>query len=108
MNYIRHVVEFDKLNLVWQSDNDPNHLRYIVAELTRQGNNVQLKYLKSTQDFETALGFGFKGYPAFNTEKADHSSGVLEAFKRRLPPRTRGDFGKYLEMFRLPQSIKIS
>lgn len=108
MNFIKHIVEFDKLNLVWQSDNDPNHLRYIVAELTRHDNNVQLRYLKNTQDFETALKFGFKGYPAFSLEKEIHTSGVLEAFKRRLPPRMRGDFGKYLEMFRLPQGAEIS
>ncbi|MBS0289022.1 MAG: HIRAN domain-containing protein [Proteobacteria bacterium] len=108
MNSIKHIVEFDTLNLVWQSGNDPNRLRYVVAELTRHDNNVQLRYLKSTQDFKTALGFGFKGYPAFNIEKDIHSSGVIEAFKRRLPPRTRGDFGKYLEMFRLPQDAEIS
>jgi len=108
MNFIKHIVEFDKLSLVWQSDRDPNHLRYIVAELIRQNNNVQLRYLKDTTDFNTALSFGFNGYPAFNIEKEIHTSGVLEAFKRRLPPRARGDFGKYLEMFRLPQSAEIS
>lgn len=108
MSLIKHIVEFEKLNLVWQSDNDPNHLRYVVAELSRQKDNVQLRYLKSTEDYAKALSFGFKGYPALNIEKETHSSGVLEAFKRRLPPRKRKDFGKYLEMFRLAPDAEIS
>lgn len=108
MNFIKHTIEFKKLSLVWQSENDPNHLRYVVAELIRDGDEVQLKYLKNSQDYSTALSFGFKGYPAFTVERDIHSNGVLEAFKRRLPPRSRSDFGKYLEMYCLPQGAEIS
>lgn len=108
MNHIKHIVEFEKLNLVWQTESDPKHLRYVVAELICHENDVQLRYLKSTQDYQEALSFGFKGYPAFNIENEIHSSGVLDAFRRRLPPRKREDFGKYLEMFRLPPDAEIS
>ncbi len=108
MNFIKHIIEFDQLKLVWQSENDPNHSRYVVAVLLRQSNDVQLKYLEKTPDFKKALELGFTGYPAFSLEREIHASGVLEAFQRRLPPRTRSDFDKYLEMFRLPQGAEIS
>lgn len=108
MNLINYIVEFDKLNLIWQSENDPNHLRYVVAHLIRHGNDIQLRYLKATKDFNDASTLGFKGYPAFNIEQEIYSDGVLEAFKRRLPPRSRGDFNKFLEMFRLPPNANIS
>lgn len=108
MNLIKHIIEFDKLNLVWQSENEPNHLRYVVAHLIRNGNDVQLIYLKSTKDFDAARSLGFEGYPSFKIEKEIHSNGVLEAFQRRIPARSRGDFYKYLEMFRLPPDSNIS
>ncbi len=108
MSYIKHIIEFNKLNLVWQSENDPNHLRYVVAELIKNDNGVQLRYLNSTEDFKKAVSFGFVGYPAFSAEVELHSNRVLEAFQRRLPPRGREDFGKYLEMFRLPKNSEIS
>lgn len=108
MSRITHIVEFDKLKLVWQSNDDSNHLRYVVAELIKNNNGVQLTYLKSTPDFEQAVAFGFTGYPGFGIAMDVHENGVLEAFQQRLPFRKREDFGKYLEMFRLPQDIKIS
>lgn len=108
MSFIKHIVEFDTLHLVWQSDKDPNRSRYIVAKLTRRGDNVSLEYLNATKDYKTASQYGFQGYPAFDFKKEYHTQGVLDAFKRRLPPRTREDFGKYLEMFRLPSTSNIS
>lgn len=98
---IRHIVDFKKLNLIWLG-------RFVVAKIIKKNNDVQLRYLKSTRNYTEALTSGFKGYPAFNIENEVHSSGVLEAFQRRLPPRKREDFGKYLEMFRLPHDAEIS
>ena len=108
MKIIKHLIEFNKLYLVWQADRDPNRLRYIVAELIRSEDVVVLKYLKNTDDFKKAKSFGFENHPAFTLEQEIHSNGVLETLMLRLPPRKRGDFPKYLELLRLPADREIS
>lgn len=101
-NVIEHLVDFDKLYLVWQAPQDPHRLRYTVAVLIRTAFGVEFRYLKSSEDYQRAIKLGFTGYPAFNTDKEIHTVGVLDAFTRRLPPNTRGDFKQYLEILRLP------
>lgn len=107
MNIIEHMLDLKKLYLVWQGDNDPQHMRYKIAELVDNNGIVELRYLSSSDDYQTAIKLGFNGYPAFPLERDTHSHEVLEAFKRRLPPRSRSDFDKYLEILRLP-SAEIS
>lgn len=107
MNTIEHMLNLKKLYLVWQGDNDPQHMRYKIAELVDNNGIVELRYLSSSQDYQTAVKLGFNGYPAFPIERDIHSLEVLEAFKRRLPPRSRSDFDKYLEIWRLP-SVQVS
>lgn len=104
MNMIEHVLDLKKLYLVWQGDNDPQHMRYKVAELVDNNGLVELRYLSSSEDYQTAVKLGFNGYPAFPIERDIHTHEVLEAFKRRLPPRSRSDFDKYLEIWRLPSA----
>lgn len=109
VHFIAHVIEFDKLILMWQSQSDPDRIRYIVGEITRNGDQANLRYLKASSDFKSALALGFDGYPAFNINEPLHTQGVLDAFMRRLPPSTRGDFRQYLEILRLPPDLeKIS
>jgi hypothetical protein len=109
MNFIEHVLNFDKLFLIWQGVNDPSHLRYAVAELTNNASNdVSLRYLTSTDDFKKAMQLGFGGYPAFSIDREVHSNGVLEAFMRRIPSRKREDFNKYLEILRLKSDSNIN
>jgi len=45
------------------------------------------------------------GIPDLN---AAYDLGVIETFMRRLPPRTRGDYGNYLEQFRLRPQTPVS
>ncbi|MCD6038940.1 MAG: hypothetical protein K0S27_340 [Gammaproteobacteria bacterium] len=75
-------------------------MRYIVAELNRMENGINLTYLVNTEDFRKAQNKGFKSYTAFQDIHKIHHN-VLDAFMRRLPPRTRGDFSEYMEGLRL-------
>jgi len=38
----------------------------------------------------------------------EHQQGVLDAFVRRLPPRSRDDFSEYLDRYRLPNNARFS
>ena len=106
MNPLRHIVEPVGLLLTWQPQDEqaPNRTRRVVGEvrLSKEG-GAEFHYLKGTMDFDEAIKNGFQGYPAFNL-KADEvsSSGVLESFLRRLPPRKRDDFAEFLALHRLP------
>ena len=110
MNFITHVLEPNRLLLVWQGPEGSSRARHSVAELVRQGEGqVRFRYLVDTTDFRDACAEGFINFPAFR--KVDHpfyDLGVVDTFIRRLPPRTRGDYAKYLEQFRLRPETKIS
>lgn len=107
MRFIDHIIEPTKLLLAWQSSDEKHRTRYIVAELNRSDNNVNLTYLVNTDDFHRAQEKGFQSYPAFQDINKVHSN-VLDAFMRRLPPRTRGDFSQYLEGLRLRPDVQLS
>ena len=107
MRFIEHIIEPTKLLLAWQSSDEKHRIRYIVAELNRVGDEINLMYLVNTEDFRKAQSRGFESYPAFqDTNKVHHN--VLDAFMRRLPPRTRGDFSLYLEGLRLKPETQFS
>jgi hypothetical protein len=107
MRYIEHIVEPDRLLLSWQSSiPGENRLRMFVAELIRNGNDdANLVYLKESEDFLRAQSLGFEKYTGFDTEKEVHEN-VLGSFMKRLPPRTRGDFGRFLEALRIKPDAK--
>ncbi len=71
-----------------------------VAELIRNGNDANLVYLQNSKEFKDAMSLGFTNYPGFSIEQQKYEK-VLFAFLKRLPPRSRGDFGKYLEALRI-------
>ena len=50
---------------------------------------------------------GFKKYTGFSANQRKHEK-VLFAFMKRLPPRSRGDFGKYLDSLRIRKDTEIS
>ena len=117
--WIQHVDEPERLILAWEApDPDGDRRRWAVGELTRVGDGAHFRYLqdesfaalnhgRSLADIRKA---GFLGYPAFDAS-ASYSGlfteGVLEAFLRRLPPRTRSDFPRYLEHFRLKSAATL-
>lgn len=108
MHLIEHIIEPQKLLLAWQSSDERQCTRYIVAELERTlENKVDLTYLKNSQDFCKAKEMGFESYPAFNDINEIYHD-VIDAFMRRLPPRTRGDFSQYMEGFRLRPDARLS
>lgn len=107
MHFINHVIEPIKLLLAWQSSDETHRTRYIIGELNRAEDKVSLTYLTDTSDFRKAQEKGFESYPAFKDVNKIHHD-VLDAFLRRLPPRTRGDFSSYLESLRLMPDTELS
>ena len=111
MNLIEHIIEPRRLWLVWRpGPSDLRQTRRVVGEITRDGatSPVRLRYITDTPDFAAAKADGFEGYPAFPLKAVEHTSNVLEAFLRRLPPRSREDFGDYLTRHRLPGAFPNS
>ena len=105
--YIEHIVEPDKLLLSWQPPKDSGkpRMRRFVAELIADGDDVRLEYLLGSDDFTEATKAGFEDYPGFSTAKRVHEN-VLAAFMRRLPPRKRNDFGRFLTAIRINPADK--
>ena len=105
MRYIKHIVEPDRLLLSWQAKSE--RLRMFVAELKRNGDDGNLVYLKESEDFSKAQILGFEKYPGFDTEKDVHEN-VLGSFMKRLPPRSRGDFSRFLDALRIKSDAEVS
>ncbi len=105
MRQIEHIVEPEKLFLSWQAP--LARMRMFVAELTRNGNDANLVYLKESEDFLEAQRLGFEDYPGFDTEKEVHEN-VLGSFMKRLPPRSRRDFGRFLDALRIKADTEIT
>ena len=110
MRYIEHLIEPDRLLLSWQAQESKDRSRYVVGELVRKEGKVVLNYLNDTEDFERACQHGFSGHPAFRIKEEGtiYDVKVLEAFVRRLPPRSRSDFYRYMEMRGLNPDAEIS
>ncbi|WP_332855143.1 HIRAN domain-containing protein [Duganella sp. S19_KUP01_CR8] len=111
MNQIEHIIDPNRLLLVWRAGaNAQCRTRRVVAEIVKSpdSDGLTLRYTKGTPDFENAKGEGFLGYPAFDLKQAEHTHNVLDSFIRRLPPRKRDDFPNYLSRHRLPIHQSIS
>jgi len=107
MRFIEHIVEPDRLLVSWQGPAEHGvRMRRFVAELIRRGDDADLVYLRDSDDFKKASEQGFEEYSGFPVAK-DYQ-GVLAAFMRRLPPRKRGDFGKFLTALRIEDATEIS
>nr|WP_300312863.1 HIRAN domain-containing protein [Halomonas sp.] len=106
--FIEHIVEPHRLLLFWQARESKSRSRFYVGQIVKQGNQVVLKYDLEGAEFIKAKELGFHGYPAFPLKHQEHSHQVLEAFMRRLPPRNRSDFGKYLQHFAINPSSDVS
>lgn len=108
MRHIEHIIEPQKLLLSWQpSQVGSDRMRMFVAELIRKGNDADLVYLLDTDEFKKAKSLGFKEYTGFSSNQRTHEK-ILFAFMKRLPPRSRGDFGKYLDSLRIRTDANIS
>ncbi|MHC4084179.1 MAG: HIRAN domain-containing protein [Planctomycetota bacterium] len=107
MRQIEHLVEPDRLLLSWQTKTAINRQGMFVAELIRGGGEADLVYLKESEDFLRAQSLEFEGYPGFAIEKEFHKN-VLTSFMKRLPPRSRRDFGRFLDALRIKSDAEIS
>lgn len=105
MNYIEHIIKPERLLLLWVPSSG-HRMNRVVAELQRDGGNATLRYLCGDHDFELAVEEGFKGYPYLRIRK-DKYNDVLDIFAKRLPPRSRGDFSKYLDSIRIKDDTEI-
>ncbi len=105
MRYIEHIVEPERLLLSWQAKSERQ--RMLVADLIRNGKDANLVYLKESEDFLKAQNLGFDGYPGFAIESDIHKN-VLTSFMKRLPPRSRGDFGRFLDALRIKSDAEVS
>lgn len=110
MSAIEHIVEPEKLLLAWQvvDEDSADRVRRIVGELCREPRGCVLRYFSDADDFKVAAGAGFKGFPSFDTKKSEHREGVMDAFLRRIPSRTRDDFREYLNSQSLPSPFNYS
>jgi hypothetical protein len=108
VNRIKHVTDPERLLLVWQAPEGRSRARLVVGELCQHEGQVIFRYLPDTEEFKKACALGFVCYPAFRKTSQEYTQNVLDSFLRRLPPRKRGDFGKYLEQWRLDPNVEIS
>lgn len=111
MTALRHIVEPMGLLLAWQPADEqaPNRTRRVVASISKGPDGQAIfRYLANSPDYKEAQKAGFQGHPAFDVKEPEVSSGVLEAFMRRLPPRKREDFGDFLALHRLPSPFPFS
>jgi hypothetical protein len=108
MRYIEHIVESDRLLLSWQTPMPGKcRQRMFVAELIRRGEDADLVYLKQSPEFAKAQDLGLTEFPGFSIEKTIHEN-VLASFMKRLPPRSRGDFVRFLDALRLEEGVKAT
>ena len=117
-NLISHISEPKRLILAWQAqDSFKDRTRFAVGELTSNGGSITLRYfqddsefaaLNPNKDYQLLKSYGYQGYPGFSLEKLFHHDGVLEAFMRRLPPRSRPDFAAYKAHLRVADDIELS
>lgn len=109
MRWIEHITEPQRLLLVWQAPDEKKfRTRLVVGEIFRDGDEFVLRYFRNTPDVEKAMSLSYQGYPAFNIKQDTYRKEVLQAFLRRLPPRSRPDFGDYLKGLRIKPDTQIS
>ena len=108
MNRIEHIIDPTRLLLVWQAPDGVERSKFVVGELLNQEGNVLFRYLPETEDFKQAQAHGFTCYPAFRKTDDEYSDSVMDSFLRRLPPRKRGDFAKYLAQWCIPSETELT
>lgn len=101
---IENSIHVNTLFLTWQSNRD-RHQRYLVGALRKLESVFEFSYLTETQDYSDAISQGFLGYPAFPLDKGPFTNDVMTTFMKRLPPRSRRDFKKYLVNHHLPEKF---
>jgi hypothetical protein len=108
-----------ELILAWQAPTSvPDRTRWAIGKLIYRSSASTFEYFDKREFERLNLGrsisdlgrLGYAGYPAFDLKNATNvfKEGVLEAFVRRLPPRSRADFSRYLEHYRYRGGVDVS
>jgi len=105
MTMIKHIIEPERLLLAWQEP--VSRQRFVVGELVREKSGICFRYLHG-DGLDRAKNMGFKGYLAFRNLSGEYHLGVMESFMSRLPPRSREDFGKFLDYWKIDRDAEIS
>jgi len=108
MNLIEHTFSPTRLFVLWQAADGHDRSHFVIGELRDESGMISFRYLPESEDFRKAVELGFVCYPAFRKRDRVYTEGVMDTFLRRLPPRKRGDFTKYLEQWRLPATAPLS
>lgn len=117
-NWITEASDPDHLILAWQApDEFKDRTRFAVGMLTCVEGVVRLRYFGDSEEFRRfnpgksyaqMVTYGYSGYPGFASDSVEHSTGVIEAFMRRLPPRSRPDFAAYEQHLRVRPGTELS
>jgi hypothetical protein len=113
--WFENPAEPTRLVLAWQApDGVDDRRRWQVGQIDRGGgDSIAFRYFAGAE-FEAANAGrtvedmrrqGFVTFPAFEYHPGKvFSDQVMETFERRLPPKSRSDFGRYLEYFSIEPS----
>ena len=74
---------------------------HAVAEFRQNGDSVEFRYLEDR--LPAAIEQGFYGYPGLAMDSDRHRHTAIKSMRRRVPPRSRGDFDEMLERLGLPK-----
>jgi len=108
MHLIEHTFSPTRLLLAWQAPDSNDRSHFVVGELRERDALVSFRYLTNAEDFRKAVALGFACYPAFRKHEREYTEGVMSAFLRRLPPRSRGDFPRFLKQWCLAPDAALS
>ena len=118
--WIERPTEPRELILAWQAPDefrDEDRRRWEIGAIYKEGASVRFRYFEEPEfgaknfgrSLEKLRSYGFEGYPAFKFEPGRVYAGeVLDTFERRLPPRSRADFRRYLDYFSIPDGVDVS
>ena len=90
---ISNIVKSRFLYLIWKNEKSSKH--FIVGKLYED----RFEYLDK-DSLKESIDNGFEGVPAFDLDKKSHEN-ALKVFMRRLPPKNRTDYDKFLSLYGL-------
>ena len=96
---ISNIVKSRFLYLIWK--NEQSSKRFAVGKLYED----RFEYFDKNT-LEEAIDEGFQGFPAFSLDEKTHSN-ALKVFMRRLPPKNRTDYDKFLALYGLDYEKEI-
>ena len=106
---IENPIYTQRALLVWQrplGQSDERRDRFAVAELVQCEGQVSFRYFDDSR-IVNANKAGFNGYPGLSIGSEHLDQLAMGVLIRRLPPKSRADFGEYLETFGLSRSQEL-